>query len=61
MLKGAGGNIVASVGPDRTLSIDSQYAPLSDRIATALTALGGERPSPGLYTHYHGDHTGGLS
>ena len=61
MLKGAGGNIGASVGPDGTLIIDNQFAPLSDKIATALTDLGGDRPRLVLNTHYHGDHTGGNS
>ena len=61
MLKGAGGNIGASVGPDGTLIIDNQFAPLSDKIATALTNLCGDRPRLVLNTHYHGDHTGGNS
>ncbi len=58
MLEGAGGNIGASVGPDGTLIIDDQFAPLGDKIIAALDALGGERPKLILNTHYHGDHTG---
>lgn len=59
MLTGAGGNIGVSVGPDGTLIIDDQYAPLADRIQAALNGLGGGRPKLILNTHLHGDHTGG--
>lgn len=59
MLEGAGGNIGVSAGPDGILIVDDQYAPLSDKIRTALRLL-----APGdlefvLNTHWHGDHTGG--
>lgn len=59
MLTGAGGNIGVSVGPDGTLIIDDQYAPLADKIQAALNGLGGGRPKIILNTHVHGDHTGG--
>lgn len=58
MLTGAGGNIGVSVGPDGTLIIDDQFAPLATRIQDALDGLGGNRPRLVLNTHYHGDHTG---
>ena len=61
MLKGAGGNIVASLDPDGKLIIESQFARLSDKIATAPTDLGEDRPCLVLYKRYHGDHTGGTS
>jgi cyclase len=58
MLEGAGGNIGASVGPDGILIVDDQFAPLAEKIRTALRLL-----APGdlqfvLNTHWHGDHTG---
>jgi len=59
MLTGAGGNIGVSVGPDGTLIIDDQYAPLAERIQSALHGLGGGKPRLILNTHVHGDHTGG--
>ncbi len=59
MLTGSGGNIGVSVGADGTLIIDDQYAPLAERIQTALHGLGGGRPKLILNTHVHGDHTGG--
>ncbi|MGE0622788.1 MAG: MBL fold metallo-hydrolase [Pseudomonadales bacterium] len=58
MLTGAGGNIGVSVGPDGTLIIDDQFAPLAERIQAALDGLGGGKPKLVLNTHYHGDHTG---
>jgi len=58
MLTGAGGNIGVSVGPDGTLIVDDQFAPLADRIQAALDGLGGARPRLVLNTHFHGDHTG---
>ena len=59
MLIGAGGNIGVSAGSDGVLLIDDQYAPLTDKIRSAVAALS---PSPIRFlvnTHWHGDHTGG--
>src|SRR5215467_12071531 len=49
MLEGQGGNIM----------VDTQFAPLSDKIKAAVKAIS---PLPIKYivnTHFHGDHTGG--
>lgn len=59
MLKGSGGNIGASIGSDGTLIIDDQFAPLAEKIQTALNTLSGKNPAFILNTHWHGDHTGG--
>lgn len=59
MLEGAGGNIGVSVGPDGILIVDDQFAPLADKIKTALKSLGTGRLKFILNTHWHGDHTGG--
>ncbi len=59
LLTGAGGNMVASTGDDGTFLIDDQYAPLNEKISTALREIG---PLPLRFvinTHWHGDHTGG--
>ena len=58
MLEGAGGNIGVSIGPDGTLIVDDQFAPLANKIIAALGELGGDRPKLILNTHWHGDHTG---
>ncbi len=59
MLEGSGGNIGVSVGEDGALMIDSQYAPLSDKIRRAIEALTDEPIKLLLNTHWHGDHSGG--
>jgi len=59
MLTGAGGNMVASAGADGTFLIDDQFAPLSDKIRVALSALSDKPLRFVVNTHWHGDHTGG--
>lgn len=59
MIEGAGGNIGVSVGADGVLMVDSQFAPLAERILAAVKALGGGAPKLLLNTHLHGDHVGG--
>ncbi|GJL93605.1 MAG: cyclase [Hyphococcus sp.] len=59
MLEGAGGNIGLSIGDDGAFVIDDQFAPLSDKIAAAISALTDKPVEFVLNTHHHGDHTGG--
>lgn len=60
MLTGRGGNIaVLSGGPDGVLLVDDQFAPLSDKIRAAVSALDDGAIRFVLNTHHHGDHTGG--
>ncbi|MEK7729583.1 MAG: MBL fold metallo-hydrolase [candidate division KSB1 bacterium] len=59
MLEGSGGNIGVSAGEDGMLIVDSQFAPLADKIKTALKNLNPGKTKLLLNTHYHGDHTGG--
>jgi cyclase len=59
MLVGSGGNITVQVGDDGVLLVDTQYAPLSEKILAAIHTIS---PKPIYYivnTHHHGDHTGG--
>jgi len=58
-LAGAGGNITIAVGNDGIIMVDTEYAPLHDKIKAAIAKLS---PLPVKYviiTHYHGDHTNG--
>ena len=58
-LEGQGGNITVAVGTDGIIMVDTQFAPLHDKIAAAIKAIS---PLPIKYvinTHFHGDHTGG--
>jgi cyclase len=59
MLEGLGGNITVAVGSDGIIMVDTQFAPLHDKIKAAMAKIS---PLPVKYvinTHYHGDHTGG--
>jgi cyclase len=59
MLQGQGGNITVAVGTDGIIMVDSQFAPLHDKIKAAIAKIS---PLPVKYlinTHYHGDHVGG--
>ncbi len=42
VLFGAGGNIGVSYGPDGTVLIDDQFAPLTPKIQAAIAGLGAE-------------------
>lgn len=59
MLEGMGGNIGVSAGDDGILMIDTEYAPLADKIRAALKTISDKPVKYVLNTHWHGDHTGG--
>ena len=59
VLKGRGGNIGVFVGENEVFMIDDQFAPLTQKILSAIKQI---TPKPVTYlvnTHWHGDHTGG--
>jgi cyclase len=59
MLEGQGGDITIAVGTDGIIMVDTQFAPLHDKIKAAIEKIS---PLPIKYvinTHYHGDHVGG--
>ena len=39
MLEGAGGNITVAVGTDGIIMVDTQFAPLHDKIMAAIRAI----------------------
>ena len=60
-MTGAGGNTTVAVGTDAIIVVDTQFAPLYDKIKAKIASLS---PLPVKYvilTHYHGDHTGGAA
>ncbi|MFM9978116.1 MAG: MBL fold metallo-hydrolase [Sphingomonadaceae bacterium] len=59
VLFGQGGNIGVSYGPDGTVLIDDQFAPLTAKIAEAVASLGATPVKFLINTHWHFDHTGG--
>ena len=58
-LDGQGGRIGVLYGPDGIFMVDSQFAPLSDKIMAAIRAVSDQKIKFLLNTHVHGDHTGG--
>src|SRR5579862_9856241 len=58
MLMGQGGNMTLAVGTDGLILVDTEFAPLYEKIKAAIKAIS---PLPVKYvinTHFHGDHTG---
>jgi cyclase len=58
-LEGQGGTIAALVGPDGVFLVDTQFAPLTEKIVAALKQISDGRVRFVVNTHLHGDHTGG--
>jgi len=53
------GNIGVSAGPDGILLIDTQFAPLADKIKQALRSIHNGEIRYIINTHHHEDHTHG--
>jgi len=60
-LEGQGGNITVAVGTDGIIMVDTQFAPLSDKIKAAIKAISPLPIKYAIITHFHGDHTGGIA
>jgi glyoxylase-like metal-dependent hydrolase (beta-lactamase superfamily II) len=59
LLEGHGGTISVLTGPDGVLMVDSQFAPLTDKIVAAIGQVSDQPIRFLINTHVHGDHTGG--
>lgn len=60
MIKGAGGNIAAVVGPEGALVVDSQYEHVAPQIKAELQSKqAGVQIKTLVNTHFHGDHVNG--
>ncbi len=59
MLEGSGGNIGVLIGNDGIIIIDDQFAPLTEKIKTALSKISSKPVKFVVNTHFHGDHAGG--
>lgn len=58
-LEGQGGTIGALVGPDGVFLVDSQFAPLTEKIVAAVKQISPAPIKMLVNTHVHGDHSGG--
>ena len=58
-LDGQGGTIGVLTGPDGVFMVDTQFAPLTDKIVAAIKKITDRPIRFVVNTHVHGDHTGG--
>jgi len=58
LLHGSGGNTLASIGPDGTLLVDSEFAQVAPKLKEALARLNAGNVKYVISSHYHVDHTG---
>jgi cyclase len=58
-LEGQGGNITVAVADDGVIMVDSEFAPLHDRIKAAIAAVTDKPIRYLVDTHFHPDHAGG--
>jgi len=58
-LEGQGGTISVLTGPDGILLVDSQFAPLTEKLVAAIKKISDKPIRFLVNTHVHGDHTGG--
>jgi len=61
MLQGAGGNIGVLATETGLLLVDDQFAPLAERIESAMKNIVNKELKYIVNTHFHGDHTGSNS
>src|SRR6478736_7071700 len=54
MLEGQGGNITVAVGKAGIIMVDSQFAPLHDKIKAAISTISNLPIKYLINTHYHG-------
>ncbi len=59
MLEGEGGNVTVGVGTNGVIMVDSEFAPLHDRIKAAIEKITNQPIKYLINTHFHADHTGG--
>jgi glyoxylase-like metal-dependent hydrolase (beta-lactamase superfamily II) len=61
MLQGPGGNIGVLATETGLLLVDDKFAPLAQRIESAMNGIANKELKYIVNTHFHGDHTGSNS
>ena len=61
MLEGQGGNVTIAVGTDGIIMVDTQFAPMHDKLKAAIEKISPLPIKSIIITHFHGDHTGGIA
>jgi len=61
MLEGQGGNVTIAVGTDGIIMVDTQFAPMHDKLKAAIEKISPLPIKTIIITHFHGDHTGGIA
>src|ERR1043166_4429689 len=60
MLAGAGGNVIAQIGDDGVLVVDTQFAQMADKLLAEIARLSGNKTIRYVIdTHVHPDHSCG--
>ena len=59
MIQGQGGNIGVCVGDDGVFLVDDQFAPLTEKIKSAIAKISKQKIRFVINTHWHFDHVGG--
>ena len=59
MIVGAGGNTTIQVGEQGIMVVDTQFAPLSEKLLAAIRSISDAPIRYVVNTHVHGDHIGG--
>jgi glyoxylase-like metal-dependent hydrolase (beta-lactamase superfamily II) len=59
VLKGAGGNVLVSIGDQGVLMVDSQFPEMIPKLRKAIRELGGGDIDFTINTHWHFDHADG--